>query len=313
MWTSFISKHGMFRLPKPIPHPEYIGLVYFSLDCGIIWNYLGGKYPTTEVWTWCMSDFSKIVNYIDELWSHKLIPVFYGEGTKSDLADKVISYFKIPPPTFLGLKLEHVNHAIISSWNLPEPIDTTLSQAIQQYLIPDCGLKLKRNPYIYRFGPQSTIGTTCTLEDINFDPLASFDSDKPQLLILMGQQGSGKSTIANRLGSRGWHIIDEKQAREIRTALPQSRVVRNLKNLVVGIGTSIPGVVIDCSNPRSEHRQLYINMAKQLNINYAVGWVTRPGWFYNSTRIIRSPDEALNVYAANLECPSLNEAGFRIV
>lgn len=320
MWSSPSAFAGLVRLGTGEKVYQaaspYKGIVYMSLDCGIAWNYLGGKYPTLQTWTWCVSDPKQITNYIDGLWANGLLPVFYTAGAKPDVIEKMVSYLKYDPPVFVSMPLEMVNPLITSSWS-----EGTKSVISSNPLLPKIGITVVDAPHLYRIGPKSSIGCLYTLENLGFDPLETFNVAEPQLLILVGQPGCGKSTIAGRLAERGWYVIDENKAASIRRASTsaRSKIFSNFKDLIAGIGrpdTTMPGklgVVIDCTNPQFQQRRIYASVAEAVGVKYIVGWVTRPGYYYNAEREHEIKEIALRTYAASLEQPSSAERAFRLV
>ena len=116
MWSAFKSVKGEY-LVKDIPNMHFKGIVYMSLDCGVTWNYLGQKYPTPEVWTWCTSDTVRIINYINKsLFEGGFLPVFYTMGASKEYAEKVCSYLEFQPPVFVKTPPETIHGLIMKSW-----------------------------------------------------------------------------------------------------------------------------------------------------------------------------------------------------
>jgi len=263
----------------------YTGIVYLSLDWGIAWNYKGYKFPTAKCWTWCTNDQKIIIDYISKLKSMGLLPVLYSYGVDIDFIKIIESFFTTVPIIEVGESLEIIHAKIIKKYNSSLTI----------------GHK------VYRIGPPSTIGIYQSLEDIKIDPSNTFNKVPPQLLILMGQTGSGKSRFCSRLQQEGWLVIDEHLADQIkRLAKTDSKVIRDFELSL----TKHTHIVIDSDNPRLADRQVFIDLATKYNIKYVIGWITRPSYYYYFGNSL-VPEEVLQNYALNLEDPGDN--GFRLI
>lgn len=306
MWTSFTTISGKFRLsPKDKCNTDiiYKGIMYLSLDCGIIWSYVGDKYPQIGTWIWCFEDSNQIISYINSLWEYGIIPIMYSEGVDMELVDKILSYFIIPPPTIIGLTLEALHQIIMDSW-----IINTREVSLSRLSIPHMGYKIIPDPHIYKIGPHTNIEAKHNITDIKLQskPL----NIAPHLLILMGQPGCDIYDICKFYINNGWIIINEAKAGCIRRSTCSS-VATKFGDLIAKIGISIKGVIIACPNPKQSQRNIYIQIAKNANIPYKVGWITKPGWFnYRKKQII---PELLTIYTSNLELPNMSENAFRLI
>lgn len=297
MWSIIDNNFAKMRFETTL-ETLFVGIVYMSLDCGITWDSGGRKYPSHSSWKWCHPDKTVILNYIDKLLSHKILPILYSEGANIDVIEKIIEPLNFKPPVFIQLKLENI-HLFVTS------------NTFSKYYKVEC-----TDAQIYHIGPPAAIGKTYTNENLGFDPLNTFDWKTPHLLILVGQPGSGKSVISTRLNEKGWYIVDERYALSIQRSIDikDSKVITKFKSLLSNIGKdpTLPGyygVIIDSSNPQKIQRQCYINMAISENIEYKVGWITRPGYYYND----QIPSEVLDSYSVNFEHPIAPENWFRLV
>jgi len=257
----------------------YNGVVYMSLDAGISWNFRGLKYPTDDCWTWCTTDQSQIINYVNNLWLVGLIPIFYSFGATYHIVKVIRSFFKPQPLVFINNSLDKIH----------------------QQVLKEC--KFIEDYKIFNIGPTSLIATNYNLEDINIDPLHKLDHQTPQLLILMGQPGNGKTTLANRLVKKGWIVIDDKNAAQIqRLASTNSQIYVNFEILISTAKSKNLKIVIDGENARFNDRQIFIDTAKKYHLLYLIGWVTKPSYYhYNGQRNI--PSEILDHYHSLLEAP----------
>ena len=309
MWSTLTSLIS-YKLPLlNIKNEKYTGIVYFCLDFGLVWSSIGEKVPDINTYVWCVKNKNDMINYINKLWDINLVPIFYGEKIKLDVVDEILSNFTIQPPTFVGISIETLHNLISKSWTFNQ-IDNI---NVDQTTIPNCNIILSDILSIYRFGPHSLIGVEAKIENIGFDPLYNFNYEKI-ILILVGQQGSGKSTIAKKLEEKGWYIINEKDAASIRRASEssKSKIMDQFRTLLSNIN-NFKGIVIDSTNGKSSHRKIYINEAKKLNVGYIVGWITRPGWYFNNQRDIKIPPQALSLYTKNFEIPKEDENVIRLV
>jgi hypothetical protein len=309
MWSSFHSLKGEFLI-RELPASTCKGIVYISLDFGIAWNYLGGKLPTADVWTWCSVDTEKVTTYVDKtLVESGFFPIFYTQTTSKEYANRLCSHFTTKPPVFIGINLDLVHQLIIGSWaGLPSSILERL---------PPINTKFEDKLTFFNVGPENPSFINYTADDLNIGVKNKELLVKtPQLLVLMGQPGSGKTTTAKYFLDNGWIVIDEKTAQKMRRSTT-GKDSRNFYNLVSQIGVpgsiSQSGVVVDCTNPKKETRDFYIEFAKKAGKSFVIGWITRPGFYFNQLRPVSVPMQALYYYAKHLEPPTSQDMGVRLV
>lgn len=137
--------------------------------------------------------------------------------------------------------------------------------------------------------------------------------DHVELVIMVGQQGAGKSTIARKLrDEHGYTIVarDKKSLRKIEELLKSGK-----------------SVVFDATNPSRESRKPFIALAQSLEIPVRVFWITRSGRTFNALRRGRLldtgaadpdhnkpvPDIALRTYTREFERPSTDEGVQEVV
>ena len=127
----------------------------------------------------------------------------------------------------------------------------------------------------------------------------------------MGQQSSGKTTIANKLKELGWIVIDEKTCLSIRRLYPlDCKVINQFKQIMSNKDSKI---VIDTVNKTVADRMFYIKIAQEFQIYYTVGWVSIPGYDNNSRRKIKTPVQSLHNYQLKLELPTKEENYIQLV
>jgi hypothetical protein len=317
MWKSLLFSDGSIKLLDNYSQVESIsvGIVYFCLDFGLIWNPQGSKHPTIDDWVWCFENHQLIIEYIDNLWSHNFIPIFYGVNIKPDLADEILSHFKIKPPTFLRTSLENVHQIITTSWISGE------NKIIHDGL-PLCGITLKKEFNAYHLGPPTKICNQIELETLigagyfcNLEKLVL--TSTPSLLIFTGQSGSGKSKLAEKFKNSGWYVMNDKESNKIKRAVSKvdSKVNINFRKLLKNIrdGKEFKGIIIDNCNPTKVERQIFSSFCEDLDLLYHVGWITRPGYYYNKNKVIPAPLEFLDLYSKTFEIPDELENVVRLI
>ena len=285
-----------------IQYPEnaFSGIVYLSIDFGLIWSKNGTKYPFPGDWVWCTPKPKCIINYVDKLWSSGFVPVLYGVKASEQLADEVLAHFKVPPPIFIGIELDSLHSLITESW-----IEKTNK-------VYNLGISFSSNdPRVYRMGPDSKIGTNVELRDIGIDWKDKIDSitneiKVPYMLLLVGQPGAGKTTIANELRKDEWIVIDEKEANSIRRSskYPSSGVMARFLSVLDTLTESkLRGIVIDATNASKCQREVFITIAKEKKIPYRCGFISRPGYFWNLKRQLPVPEIVYRIYNQNFVEP----------
>jgi bifunctional polynucleotide phosphatase/kinase len=135
----------------------------------------------------------------------------------------------------------------------------------------------------------------------NFDSVVG--RDQQEMIILVGNAGSGKSTIASRLAHQNYTSCSNDTLKTQRAMLQTLRTSLQL-------GRS---VVIDATNPSLDKRAVYINLAKESNISVRILWLIRDGRPWNSLRPSPVPEVAYGVYSKNFIRPTTNEAPVEII
>ena len=166
------------------------------------------------------------------------------------------------------------------------------------------------NTLVYDYKSNSITATENTtllqggyeLRDIGFDNSMALEKFQG-VIILTGQQGSGKSTIAKLYEDIGYHIIDEDTAGSIRKG--RVHKTKEFQKLLSQVAQNLlPGIIIDSTNPNDDHRLIYSRLATAAGVKSIIGWVTRPGFYWNGLRQIPIPLIALNVYGSKFTPPS---------
>lgn len=309
MWSDFKYINGKSYI-QGLPGYTFKGIMYMSLDCGITWNYLGEEYPTSDIWTWCSGNVESVVNYIsNSLLEGGYLPIFYSVGADEAFIEKILSYFKVPPPCFIGVMPDLIHGLIVKSWLKG---DKTLKDELPPL---KCDFDIKNMLY-YNIGPKFPLVDELiqdkSLHDLNIAHDISY-IDKPCLIVLVGQQGSGKSTVAKRFGDKGWVVIDEMYVNNIKRKGSNITPLINLISNIGDKGVGSKGVVIDAPNPKESDRKFFTDIAISKNKDYIVGWITRPGYYFDSRTSVSAPINVLETYSNELEPPSYKRNGVRMI
>jgi hypothetical protein len=273
----------------------------FSLDDGITWNPCGHNHPQSNLtsgftnqngssfslgWTWCHPD---IVDYIKNLPKLGFYPIFYTEEKKKTNAIKEImeSFPNMNIPVIIGENIFQVEEKA-RSFSAPIILPKYMST---------------RDDF--------------DLENIGISPFTgtgyfSVLSSQPDIIILVGQPGTGKSQLSRKLVSKYNFIhIDEDANKEIR---------KNPDKLIPFLEQSRREkrrCVVDSTNRVKAHRSIYIEAAAKYGFTYIIGWMTRPGFRFDELREIRGIEKkrgkmALNSYTGAFEPPNDPEKWIRL-
>lgn len=116
--------------------------------------------------------------------------------------------------------------------------------------------------------------------------------EEQELVIMVGQQGSGKSTTSLKLADKGYQIVNRKP---------------NFIKLIRGAFNQKKSVVFDATNPKVSDRKTLIELANNFQIPCRIFWCSRSGWYDNELRENKIPDIALNIYSRDFQIPSIEE------
>ena len=116
------------------------------------------------------------------------------------------------------------------------------------------------------------------------------DEISEKLIIMVGNQGSGKTTFAEELKNRYNYVVLSKDV------LKTDNKVKKLAEQYLLDGFS---VVIDATNPSYEIRQKWLNLTS----DSAIVWMVRDGRPFNQLREKPIKDVAYNVYSSKFEIP----------
>lgn len=123
--------------------------------------------------------------------------------------------------------------------------------------------------------------------------------NKFNIIITVGNQGSGKSTLSRRISENGNHII-------LQSDVLKSKLVKKYLDL---LNYGKINIIIDSTNPSQEKRDLFVLPALEKNLSVIVVWNIRDGRAWNNLRTDgKVPSIAYNIYSKNFENPELDDA-----
>lgn len=308
----FISDKTDLKLTTWKPDEPFRGLVLLNLDNCIIWNPQGKKRPSSGKlqvvlreglagWVWGLPEADALIAYFKILFDSGFFPLFYSAYNEPELyrelADTIIEREGIVPPVWFATTPDKIYTSLVAKGML-DKFATFIPNFSVASLCPIGQTKIP-NLGVYTF------------ETLGYNVERRFP--KSSLLVLMGQPGSGKSTVAAKLKAAGWKVYDEKEAGKLQKK--QVAATKDLNSQLALVKTGkLPGVVVDATHPSAAKRQFYMALAKAMGVEYHTGWITRPGWESNATRTVgKVPDIALNMYVKNFEPPTAEEAPIRLI
>jgi len=301
-------------------------VILIDIDRGLAWNPMGKQHskPVKGTgWVWAHPDESMIIEYInnlyDEEWEEEIktkkkgiaiitkekrkgsIPVLFSESQSKDTQKAVVEMcedLKYQPLIVLGFT-----------------VDDVLEIALENYNDDSTVMYLSDNYFVISIPTLSEHIEGIDLEDLEITPQYNEPDPAPYKVgILIGQQGSGKSTYCEYLESIGYIIIGEKEAGKIRNKSTKKaikefedqidEVLKCKKNKKKDYSCEDKkGIIIDATNPSEDSRATYNEIAEEKGIEVVNLWLSKSGFNYNSKREHPVSKIALNMYTSKLELP----------
>ena len=137
------------------------------------------------------------------------------------------------------------------------------------------------------------------------DPLIIFgtnfltETPNEQVIILTGNPGSGKTTVAKRLENNGSIRYSADEHKGNLTA--KKRISEITEYLKQG-----KQVILDATHSSNEKRQVWINLATSLNLSWKILYFCRDGRPFNELRERPVPEMAYRIYTKYFERPTEN-------
>lgn len=142
-----------------------------------------------------------------------------------------------------------------------------------------------------------TIGACFLRATELWTPLILLASTQPELLILVGNSGSGKSTMAAQLTTLGYRHLEQD-------VLKTKGAVQKAAGKALAEKQS---VVVDATHGNPKNRQVWLEWAKKQGIPCRCIWHTRDGRPFNALRFVPVPEIAYAVYSKYFVAPSIEE------
>lgn len=138
-------------------------------------------------------------------------------------------------------------------------------------------------------------------------PSPDFPSeDEQELIIMVGQQGSGKTYWSRRISTElgYYHLVSEETSGE-RVVLAQDK--RKKLHLIEELLQQGKSLIVDATHPTYKSRKEIISIAQKVNVPVRIFWLSRPGRYYNDLRASPVPEVALRYYTKSFERPKQEE------
>ena len=128
------------------------------------------------------------------------------------------------------------------------------------------------------------------------------ETKQAQLYILVGNQGSGKSTWGRKISSSPCSMDELKTIKHME------------KNALHNVVSNNMPIVIDSTNSSKDKRKHWIDWAKTNDLTYTIVWILRDGRPFNAMRTQdKVPEIAYNIYSKYFEKPLKTEGNIYLV
>jgi len=126
-----------------------------------------------------------------------------------------------------------------------------------------------------------------------FPSVAAHPQTHKELVLLVGNPGSGKSTTARTFAAAGYTHIEQDTLKNKN---------ETLKHAVIALAKG-ESVVVDATHGSSSNRQPYIDLARKAGVAIRILWHSRDGRPFNALRENPVPEIAYAVYSKHFNDP----------
>lgn len=142
-------------------------------------------------------------------------------------------------------------------------------------------------------------------ETFFYKPLDLFPSNSDELfekineniIIMVGNQGSGKTTFSEKLTQKGYVHLEKDKISTI------PKLIKMAKECL----KKGENIIIDKTNPKIEDRKIWIDLAKDYNKSFSIIWSVKNGNSFNLVRDKPIPSIVYNIYSKNFQQPENKE------
>jgi len=141
------------------------------------------------------------------------------------------------------------------------------------------------------------IGATFLKPTVLWTPAAVGVADKQEIVLLVGNPGSGKSTAARLLKEKGYEHVEQD-------VLKTRSAILKVVNAALEAKKSM---VIDATHGNPKNRKVWLEWAKKQGLSCRCLWHTRDGRPFNALREAPVPEVAYAMYSKYFTVPSTEE------
>lgn len=314
-----------FAFPAPELKRSFMGkLVLFDVDGTLIVSKSGRRWATdADDWIWSSPYVLSMLNkYHTNDWTVALITNQSEWTTNSGIQEKLQSILNAIEETYgwrpyclvaTATKKEKDTVYRKSARGLFDILLTMLKvsrddiTSLQMY--GDASGKADKNP-AYRWSDSDrmfakNIGATFLRPSELFSPVKIEPFSSQEIVLLMGNPGSGKSTTARSLAHSGYTHFEQD-------SIGSKEKVQKVVTEFLKMG-SIGSLVIDATHGSLKNREPYYELAKKYKVPLRILWHVKDGRPYNDLREKPVPEVAYAIYTKHFSDPREDNIPLEIV